>query len=362
MDDLLSMNRSSLLQFLKNYFHGHEEGEKQEDSVLQEFSNNYVKIHGYASLVTIVFGVLTNILVITILQQKKMKTPTNLILSALALFDMLTMIPYIPFAVKFYVIYSANEVPPEVWTVEWVQFAAFVLSFTATTHTISIWLVVNLAVLRYVQVKKSASSAPSYIHAKMMILAKRLVVCTTVASVLIMIPHYLTHEITSQTIKNNITFYTLKEHKLASADTKPLVLTNFLVYAITAKIIPCLLMLIFGGLLMYNVGIKSRLRRKKLLNTKRKKDHRSSSTTATLLLVIILFLITEGPQGILMIISTVVPDFYTNVYIPLGDVMDFAALLNNSVNFILYCSMSAQFRHTFLRIYVHPSLRRCKRG
>ena len=34
----------------------------------------------------------------------------------------------------------------------------------------------------------------------------------------------------------------------------------------------------------------------------------------------------------------------------LGDVMDMMALINCSINFILYCLMSRQFRQTFKKI------------
>jgi len=35
-----------------------------------------------------------------------------------------------------------------------------------------------------------------------------------------------------------------------------------------------------------------------------------------------------------------------------GDLMDFLALLNSSINFILYCTMSRQFRVTFSQIFL----------
>ena len=34
-----------------------------------------------------------------------------------------------------------------------------------------------------------------------------------------------------------------------------------------------------------------------------------------------------------------------------GDLMDIIALINNAINFILYCSMSKQFRDTFLGLF-----------
>jgi len=38
--------------------------------------------------------------------------------------------------------------------------------------------------------------------------------------------------------------------------------------------------------------------------------------------------------------------------------MDFLALLNSSINFILYCTMSRQFRETFAQIFLPQCLRR----
>lgn len=42
--------------------------------------------------------------------------------------------------------------------------------------------------------------------------------------------------------------------------------------------------------------------------------------------------------------------------------MDFLALLNSSINFILYCTMSRQFRETFTQIFVPKQLQRLRCG
>lgn len=45
------------------------------------------------------------------------------------------------------------------------------------------------------------------------------------------------------------------------------------------------------------------------------------------------------------------PCFNEFVYERLGDIMDFLTLINNSINFLLYCGMSKQFRDTFLSLF-----------
>jgi hypothetical protein len=89
---------------------------------------------------------------------------------------------------------------------------------------------------------------------------------------------------------------------------------------------------------------------------KLKKSSRSNRTTRMLLTVVFLFILTNTPQGILSVLSGLIDKFFHNVYMPLGDLLDIMTLLNNGVNFVLYCTMSKQFRETFIKIFVKKSL------
>lgn len=71
-----------------------------------------------------------------------------------------------------------------------------------------------------------------------------------------------------------------------------------------------------------------------------------------LVAVLLLFLVTEIPQGVLGLLSGVQGEcFFRNCYHNFGEVMDILALLNGAINFILYCSMSRQFRTTFGELF-----------
>ena len=98
---------------------------------------------------------------------------------------------------------------------------------------------------------------------------------------------------------------------------------------------------------------RANARRAKLKSQGRKDEseraHEHNRTTAMLVAVVWLFQLTELPKGDLTLGSIFVEDFYQNVYSPLGDLLDIAALLNNSITFILYCTMSRQFRQTFVQ-------------
>ncbi|VDP70690.1 unnamed protein product [Echinostoma caproni] len=78
----------------------------------------------------------------------------------------------------------------------------------------------------------------------------------------------------------------------------------------------------------------------------------ANQTTYMLLTIIIFYILTYLPQSALLLLNHFLgPRFNECVYERLGDFMDFLTLINNSINFILYCSMSKQFRDTFLSLF-----------
>ncbi|XP_046400492.1 uncharacterized protein LOC124166836 [Ischnura elegans] len=90
----------------------------------------------------------------------------------------------------------------------------------------------------------------------------------------------------------------------------------------------------------------------------RRRRRRTERTTRMLVAVLILFLVTEFPQGVLGLMSGLLGRcFFQTCYHLFGDLMDLLALLNGSINFILYCAMSRQFRQTFAQLFCkHPKL------
>lgn len=326
-------------------------------SVLMAFQQWFSGIHGYASIIVCAFGICTNVFNITILSRRDMRTATNLFLCGLAVSDILTMVPYMPFAIHFYCIHDPAEISPEKYTQGWATFMLISVNLSATTHTISIWLGVSLSVFRFIQMRSPVRGPQAKQRSLQQVKVVTLVVY--IGSTLAMVPNYLTNKIERVVLPDNSSLYGLRDLKLASNDTEPIVFANVISYAILAKLVPCALMLIFGGSLLYSVGIKGQKRRRRLSSTNSncKREVRQSKTTRMLLVVMILFLVTEFPQGILILASALVSGFYHNVYMPLGDLMDFIALVNNAINFVLYCIMSQQFRNRFIDMYIKRTSR-----
>ncbi|ESN98351.1 hypothetical protein HELRODRAFT_177236 [Helobdella robusta] len=116
-------------------------------TTLHYFNHRYQKIHGYLSLLVSLFGVFSNIINIIVLTRKSMiSSATNLLLTALAIFDLLTMMSYVPFTIYFHCLTSLN--PEENHKKGWIILLVFHSSFTITTHTCAIWITVALAVFR----------------------------------------------------------------------------------------------------------------------------------------------------------------------------------------------------------------------
>ncbi len=325
---------------------------------LYTFHDWYKDYHGYVSVFVCIYGIVTNVFNIVVLTRKNMISTSNLILLGLAVSDLLTMASYVPFALQFYCIHGVNPTPQRN-SQDWVVFLLFHINFTVTTHTTSIWLGVLLSVFRYLYVKY-ATDRPTLISIAR---AKLAIVLVYVCSVIILIPTYLSFKMVPIPMTVNETNYTL--YDIASLDgsstyNQVIMTMNFWIHAILIKIIPCGLMLVFGFLLVRTMRI-SQKRNKRLRRNSRPEFYRSrtrehSRTTKMMVLIIALFLITELPQGVLALFAGIQPGFFMKYYMPLGDAMDIIALINNAINFALYCTMSKQFRDTFLHLFCPSQL------
>ena len=129
---------------------------------------------------------------------------------------------------------------------------------------------------------------------------------------------------------------------------------NNWIQAIMIKLLPCFMLTVLTVLLIH--AMHKAYRKRMLLKSQGRKAESDkhgehNRTTGMLLAVVVLFTITELPQGILTLMNIFIDCFRFVVYNPLGDLLDAMALINNSVNFVLYCSMSKQFRDTFMAVF-----------
>lgn len=211
--------------------------------------------------------------------------------------------------------------------------------------------------------------------------------------VLLSLPYYFTFSITSKNIMENnevVTLYIVGISELASKNNDQLYQVSFWLYSVILKLLPCTVLTVISVYLIKAL-CKAKKRKEALrtgyelstaiphdnhsdatdtkelqtlafLDPKKKavskSERRADRTTKMLVAVLLLFLITELPQGIFGLLSVVLgKDFFEGCYNRFGETMDLLALLNGSINFILYCSMSRQFRTTFGNIFKYKLMK-----
>ncbi|XP_071527554.1 G-protein coupled receptor dmsr-1-like isoform X2 [Panulirus ornatus] len=366
------------------------------------FREHYKWWHYRLAVSIAVTGALTNLLTVSTLTRRNMATPTNLLLLGLAVADLLVEVEYIPYATSTLLggdqLFQAKE------------HALYVLvhaHLSHVCHTIAIWLTVSLAVWRWVAVCRP-HSAPTFCT---MVRARRVLLAVYLASPALATPTFLLYTVRElpgdPSYSHHSKLYKVDFSSLALARDELLKKINFLVYSVVVKLVPCLLLAVLLPAIIRGMWL-AKSRRQQLMGRKpssvpaaaaaatinngvshtsstklergpsrssfgRKMSGRKSTvmtngtdhvkthkknegaterTTSMLVVVMLLFLLTEAPQGVLTVLSLVYGhDFFSDCYIQLGDFMDLLALINSSINFLLYCVMSKQFRDTFVSLY-----------
>ncbi|KAH8296457.1 hypothetical protein KR054_006483 [Drosophila jambulina] len=415
---------------------------------IDDFHTNYKYFHGYFSLIVCILGTIANTLNIIVLTRREMRSPTNAILTGLAVADLAVMLEYIPYTVHDYIL-SARLPREEQLSYSWACFIKFHSVFPQVLHTISIWLTVTLAVWRYIAVSYPQRNriwcgmrttlitiATAYVVC-VLVVSPWLYLVTAIAKFLetldasgktiasVPLSQYIldynreqeedvTMQVMSSTTpdvswampsgsgngtavslltlttvvpltswtpgttpammgERNVTVYKLYHSALALHD-RQFRNATFLIYSVLIKLIPCFALTVLSVRLI-GALLEAKRRRKILachaandmqpiVNGKvvtptqpkscklLEKEKQTDRTTRMLLAVLLLFLITEFPQGIMGLLNALLGDaFFLQCYLKLSDLMDILALINSSINFILYCSMSRQFRSTFALLF-----------
>ncbi|XP_060590984.1 G-protein coupled receptor dmsr-1-like [Ruditapes philippinarum] len=319
------------------------------DTTMIDFQKNYGKVHGYISNIVCIFGVLSNILNVIVLTRRHMITPTNCILTALAIADFLTMLTYLVYATYFYI---ATEPKWEAHHSQgWMYFILVHNHFIITCHNMAMWFTVSLAVFRYIFV------CHHVIGNRLCSLNRAILTITiiVIATIIVCIPNYFLYKVVPlRELGYNSSGYWIVDSVFVEEHDFYKVLI-FWFFGVIMKVAPCILLTLLSSMIILTMHQASK-RRVRLLQQTRSSDHdvnhEHNRTTWMLVSVVLFFVITEMPQGILAMISGLNDHFFEEIYSNLGDVLDLLVLLNSAVNFILYCIMSQQFRDTFKNLFV----------
>ncbi|XP_060593814.1 G-protein coupled receptor dmsr-1-like [Ruditapes philippinarum] len=327
----------------------------QDVSDLMKFQEKYARIHGYVSVCVCLFGFLANIANIVVLTRKNMITSTNVILTWLAVADLFTMLDYFPFAMHFYILKDQDLQFPRTRGYGWIIYLLFHANFSVVCHSCAIWLTIALATFRFVCIWFPTRGS-TYCTVMKARLCAAIIFCSVV---ILCVPNMIINDMA--TTKSNVSDGNItKQDTVYDAVYREggaylhIDKLNKMIQAILFKILPCFLLTVLTILLVVAMH-RAYKRRMALKNQGRREESdrhgEHNRTTVMLLAVVVLFLLTELPQGILTIMGLIEEKFFLNVYQPLGDILDIMALCNNAINFVLYCTMSRQFRDTFVSTF-----------
>lgn len=182
------------------------------------------------------------------------------------------------------------------------------------------------------------------------------------ASCLLMIPNYLVWRVGIQSAhihQPNLYSNTSNETVFWIEPTtgKELEKISFVIMAVFFKIFPVVLIITFSSLLIISIRNARRsrqyLRSRHSVNTSK----RELRTTTMLVFIALCTAFVEFPQGLLFIASGIEQRFFL-IYSRLGDIMDITTIASSFITFIMYCSMSQQFRQEIVKLIVPESIQR----
>ncbi|CAH4030593.1 unnamed protein product [Pieris brassicae] len=332
------------------------------DGDFRDVVEAYNGIHGYVSLIVCTIGVLANTMNVAVLTRRDMAAaPINRLLKWLAVADVFVMLEYVPFSIYKYLLL------PETldFSYSWAMYLLFHMHFAQILHTASICLTLSLAIWRYIAIKYSDRSHILCTERRCSIA----ILSSFILPPILCIPTFMVFDIHTQNVSDTRGRPELAYH-VDSNNQGSLYQLNFWVHSVLIKLLPCSILTIISLWLiraLYSANQHQKNLRnysscpaaEKMVKRQHKADKRTDRTTKMLLAVLLLFLVTELPQGILGLMSGLLGScFFKRCYGLFGELMDFLALLNGAINFILYCSMSRQFRQTFRQLLLQKHFAR----
>lgn len=255
------------------------------------------------------------------------------------------MASYIPYSLLFYIIHGST-VSADRNNYTAVCYLAFHAAVTNVSHTASIFLTVCIALFRYLYLSLVRGKEICNLRNGNIIIG-----FVAFLSLLVNTPQFLVLRIKLHADKSNESWYHIDNDGMGE-HSATINLTQYIIMASLVKIIPSLMLIILSCLLV-SIILKNQARYRQITKsstTSHRREDQANQTTKLLLAVAILFTLAELPQGVLFVMSGVSNEFYLQVFWPIGILLDFITMVSCTINFVLYCSMSAQFRRIFVKM------------
>lgn len=213
-------------------------------SLIIQISDAYGEVHGYASLIVCVIGIVGNVLNFLIFGRKENISPVNIVLRGLSAADLVVLILYVPYSWYMFICESASK---EIYSYRYTLFLLWHSYLSQVFHTIGIWLTVVLAIWRYVAIAHPLRNKfwcnPT--------LTKRTVIAGYVICPILCAPIIYTFRIQRKNsysadgalIENTTTLYILTMQQPADF----MVNLNFIIYSVLLRLVPSILLTVLSA-------------------------------------------------------------------------------------------------------------------
>ncbi|XP_052224817.1 G-protein coupled receptor dmsr-1-like [Dreissena polymorpha] len=225
------------------------------------------------------------------------------------------------------------------YTYFWSIYLNFHSCLSNTTHTVSLWLAVVMSAVRYLFIRSRG-------RLNLSIPKTQLAICGVyVAVIMVLIPNYSLSGLEPSFVPaHNTTVYKIKSLQIYLKNSTTMNAINVWLFVLVGKFIPCVLICVLGCMLLKTIQQSVQLTESLKLTSCSRRMRAHRRTTIMLLAIMALFIISSFPVAILMLISVFVDGFFMDYYMLFADTLDILSLINNAINFVMYCSMSRQFR------------------
>uniref|UniRef100_A0A914W4I8 G-protein coupled receptors family 1 profile domain-containing protein n=1 Tax=Plectus sambesii TaxID=2011161 RepID=A0A914W4I8_9BILA len=297
------------------------------------------------------FGLFGNITTALILTRPTMRSPNNLFLTALAVFDTcLIVTAFFIYGMEYIIEYSAAF---DLY-VAWLTYLRFAFALSHISQTGSVYITVSVTIERYMAVcyprrsKRYCTTHGSAVS----------ILCVTCFAVLFNSTKFFELQVirNTQCPGSNFQSYILLPSQLAMSPIYgqfyALWLTN-----IVMVFLPFLTLLVFNSIIAYTIR-KSMRRMKWSERISRHSELKCKSREATIVLIIIvfIFLFCNFWGFVLTLLEQIIDsqtlrgDYYM-FYTFSREAINFLAIINSSINFVIYCIFGKDFRKELIVIY-----------
>uniref|UniRef100_A0A0N4ZND8 G_PROTEIN_RECEP_F1_2 domain-containing protein n=1 Tax=Parastrongyloides trichosuri TaxID=131310 RepID=A0A0N4ZND8_PARTI len=329
-----------------------------EEQMLLALSGLERVLIGYITPLLIIFGVIGNITNLTVLMTPSLRTKSNILLSALALSDCLFLLLISPHSLANFNFFALNN------TFRYLYFRSkmHLIALANFASASAIWFVLAICIERLIGIKYPLSVrkyGSKYVYV--------IVVGTVIGTFLLTGYSHISYDCIIKKFCNDTQIHSicfsvqkdiwtpnLPNHH--SSFVKAYVKWNTRINAALVVFLPILLVVWSNILLIITLRKRQKFMEKSNVNTKesaaKSQMMLEQKITITVCAIVTSFTITQGPSAVVLLMSDLL-HYNSKLATSIAFVPQFLVILGKSMNFLLFCLSSSNFRQRLLLLTKH---------